>query len=145
MGGGLRARRAAAYEFVLAFAGGVGAQSGYGSPGEDYVAVVALVTILAGAVLAGIAAGGGAAFLVAPAAAAFVTARFYTYDPYYAPSLRRYSDGGLVAPWWILALLGLALAAGIATRRRPRSGAGAASILVLLLLLATGLVTGAGH
>ena len=42
------------------------------------------------------------AALLAPAAAAFLVAYFFTFDPYYAPSERRYSDGGAVPLGWIV-------------------------------------------
>jgi hypothetical protein len=84
------------------------------------------------------------ASLLAPAAAAFVLARFYTYDPYYAPTLRRMSDDGLVADAWVYVLVGLALLAAVLVRLRPRAGLGATS-LVMVLSAFTALAEGAGH
>ena len=41
---------------------------------------------------------------VALATGAVVVARFLSYDPYYAPYLRRMSDGGILPGWWIVVL-----------------------------------------
>jgi hypothetical protein len=84
------------------------------------------------------------ASLVAPAAAAFVLARFYSYDPYYAPTLRRISDDGLVPDSWVYLLVGLALLAAVLVRIRPRAGL-SATALVLLLSALTALAEGSGH
>src|SRR5919197_799209 len=116
---------AAAYEVALALgASGVGAVPGSGAPGEDEVAGAAFITMLIGAVLAPLSgvwnAPRWALASIAPAAAAFVVARFYTYDPYFAPSLRRYSDGGAVSVGWIFVVFVAAVAVGILALRLPR-------------------------
>ena len=82
--------------------------------GEGFVLLVALVAMLVGAglVFRPVFATG----LFAPGAALFVTARFYTGDPYYGSTFRRYADGGIFPPTWIYRLLGLALAAGVTTQ-----------------------------
>ena len=85
-----------------------------------------------------------AAALLAPAAAFFVTARFYTGDPYYLPTFRRYADGGIFPPTWIYVLLGLALAVGATTYLWRRTAAVESSV-VLLLLAFTALFMGTGH
>jgi len=78
------------------------------------------------------------------AAAAFVVVRFYGYDPYYAPTLRRFSDDGSVAPVWVYGLvLGLVVAAGL-IMVRPHVGFPATAIL-LLVCLGTVFAMGAGH
>src|SRR5204863_10177992 len=82
--------------------------------------------------------------LLAPAAAAFVIARFYPYDPYYAPTLRRMSEDGALPAWWIYGLAALAIVAGVATAIRPRIGL-AATAIVLLLSALTALAEGSGH
>ena len=82
--------------------------------------------------------------LYAPAAAAVATASFYTYDPYYAPSSRRYSDGGAVSPVWILGMVALSLAVGASTLRSPRIGS-AATALFLPVLLVTWVLALDGH
>ena len=96
------------YELVIALTGVVGAVPGEAPFGEPVVYVLSLLAIFLGALLA-LAPSRTPVFPLGPAAAAFVAARFYTADPYYAPTLRRYSDGGLVAPAWIFALAALAL------------------------------------
>ena len=45
----------------------------------------------------------------APSAAFFALARFYTYDSYYSPTLRRYADDGAVQPAWMFLLVAAAL------------------------------------
>jgi hypothetical protein len=82
--------------------------------------------------------------LLAPAAAAFATARFYTFDPYYLPTLRRMSDGGIFAPAWIYTLISLALLTAVVLFVAPRIGLGAAAA-VLLLSAFTALVEATGH
>jgi hypothetical protein len=127
---------AAAFELVLALRGRI-------SPaGEGWVLLFALAAMLGGLVLAFRRV--RPAGLFAPVAGLFVTARFYTGDPYYRPGFRSYSDGGLFAPTWIYVLLGLAIAAGLATqfwRRTPP----VESALVLVLLAFTALYMGVGH
>lgn len=126
----------AAYELALALRHEI-------SPdGESWVLLAAFVAMLVGAVLVFLRVGGK--WLFAPAAALFVTARFYTGDPYYEPYFRSYSDGGLFSPVWVLGLLGLSVLAGVAAlfwrRTKPVESA------VLLLLLAfTALFMSAGH
>jgi len=85
-----------------------------------------------------------AAALLAPAAALFVAARFYTGDPYYRPDFRSYSDGGIFPPTWIFVVLGLAILAGVTTHFRRRTAA-AGSTAVLLALAFTALFMGVGH
>jgi hypothetical protein len=79
--------------------------------------------------------------LFAPAAAFFVTARFYTGDPYFWSTFRRYADGGNISSTWIYFLLGLALVAG-ATTLLWRRTAPVETTVVLLLLAATTLFMG---
>ena len=127
---------AATYELVLALRHAI-------SPdGESLIAFIALVAMLVGTVVVFFRVGSAA--LIAPAAALFVVARFYTGDPYYEPYFRAYGDGGLFSPVWVFSLLVLAFAAGAAThfwrRRAP-----IASVVVLLLLAFTLLFMGAGH
>ena len=127
---------AAAYELALALRHEI-------SPdGEGFVLLIALVAMLAGAVL--VFRVGWPAALFAPAAALFVTARFYTGDPYYRPTFRAYGDDGVVSPMWIFGLLGFALLAGIATLVWRRT-APVESAVVLVLLMLTALWMGTGH
>ncbi len=82
--------------------------------------------------------------LVAPAAAAFAVARFYSFDDYYLPTLRRMSDGGWVPGKWIVVLAALALLAGVSTRIRSRIGIALTS-LVLFMSALTSVAVGMGH
>ncbi len=82
---------------------------------------------------------GGVAALIAPAAALFVTARFYTGDPYYEPDFQSYAEGN--SPVWIFALLGLAFLA-MATTLLWRRTAAVESVAVLVLLLFTAMFMG---
>src|ERR671914_17796 len=53
--------------------------------------------------------------LLAAAGAGFVLARFLAYDPYYLPTLRRFSEGGNVRGAWIALVVAACLAAAAAT------------------------------
>jgi hypothetical protein len=122
-----------------------GRAPGEGIAGEETVAGLAYITMLVGAAAAAAAMWRPwAVALFAPAAAAFMVTRFYTYDPYYLPTLRRYSDGGAVSPGWIFTMLGVSIAVGTLTRLRPRAG-GIATALLLLLLLFTSGIASDGH
>ncbi|MGH2963973.1 MAG: hypothetical protein ACRDMH_01145 [Solirubrobacterales bacterium] len=125
-----------------------GGQSGDGISGERAVAGVAALAMLVGAALAGVHATRpwrpSAVALFAPAAAAFMVTRFYTYDPYYLPTLRRYSDGGAISPTWILTLLAVSIGVGVLTRLSPRLGS-LATALTLLLVLVTFTLASDGH
>jgi hypothetical protein len=131
------------FELVIANRGTVGTESGEAPSGETIIFVLALIAMLLGALLT-LAPCSTWMFALAPAAAAFVTARFYTPDPYYAPTLRRYSDGGLVAPFWVYLLVVLAVLAGVISTWWRRPG-GALTFGALFLLFATALLMGAGH
>jgi hypothetical protein len=78
------------------------------------------------------------------ASAAFVLARFYSYDPYYAPTLRRFSEDGFVPDWWVFTLVGLAVAGALVAGARPGLGR-VAGIVVPVLSALTALAEGAGH
>lgn len=81
--------------------------------------------------------------LVAPAAAALVVARYYSYDPYYAPYHRRMSDG-IFPGWWILLVVAFAVAAAVVTRRSLRARLIATSA-VMWLCAVTAFGAGLGH
>jgi hypothetical protein len=132
---------AATYELALVV-GLVGSYAGrmpgQGIEGEETVAGVAGLTMLVGAAVAGVHATRPrwpwAIALFAPAAAAFTFARFYTYDPYYLPTLRRYSDGGAVPAGWILGMLAVSIVVGTSSRLRPHTGSIATAVMLPVLL-----------
>jgi len=78
---------AAIYELVLAINDTVGPVSGEGPAGAAIVDIVSLVALFFASLLS-FAPAHRATFLLAPAGAAFVAARFYTADPYYAPTVQ---------------------------------------------------------
>jgi hypothetical protein len=121
----------------------VGRQPGDGPAGTTVVVIAALAALLAGAIALGLRIRSGLAPLVPVAAAAFVVARFYSFDPYYALALRRMSDGGLVAPGLIYALLVAAVAVAALMVKRPSAAPAGAGLLVVSALLA--LAEDAGH
>jgi len=82
--------------------------------------------------------------LLAPVGAGFVVARWYSFDPYYAPTLRRRSEDGFVSGVWIVALVGMALGAAALTRLFPRAGAIVTGV-VLVLCAITAVAVGLGH
>jgi hypothetical protein len=81
--------------------------------------------------------------LFAPAAAAFLVAFYFTYDPYYAPQLYRYSEGNL-APVWIAVVAAIAVANGVLTWLQPRIGRFTTSGVLVLVVVAT-VLAGTGH
>jgi hypothetical protein len=127
---------AAVFELVLALRHTI-------SPhGEGWILLFAVVAMLAGVLL--VFRSVGPAGLLAPLAALFVSARFYTGDPYYEPGFRAYGDGGVVSPVWVFGLLGLALLAGAATHVWRRT-APVESAAMLVVLIFTALFMGTGH
>jgi hypothetical protein len=133
---------AAIYEIAVALRViPLGNGPGEGPVGAGIVVPIALLALLVGMVASSIYAFGrsvewrSAASLVAPAAAAFVLARFYSFNPYFAPNLRRMSDGGFVAGRCIVALVVIALLAGLATKILPRFGIAMTSVALLLSAL----------
>jgi hypothetical protein len=137
---------AAAYELALALgAWGIGAEPGEGAPWAGTAEGVALLATLVGVAVGLVctARPTAAAALLSPAAGSFVAAREYTYDPYYAPTLRRYGDGGTVPLWWIVGLAAITLVVAVVTWRQPRPG-GLATALLLLVWAGTALFA-SGH
>ena len=127
---------AAVYELTLALRHSI-------SPdGEWRIVGIAVLAMLAGAVL--VFGDFGFPGLLAPAAALFVVARFYTGDPYYEPDFRAYGDGGLFSTGWVFGLFVLALAAGIATQRWRRTAPWESAVMLLLLAF-TATFMSAGH
>jgi hypothetical protein len=136
---------AAAYEALIAFEViGLGAEPGDGAPLEALVRATALVATLIGALLVVLDPGTRLAPLVPLGAAAFMLARFYTFDPYYLPTLRRFSDDGLVPSALVYLALVLALVTAMLIRAKPRAGSllGAAAVLACAFLA---IVMAGGH
>lgn len=143
---------AAAYELAIAVGAiGIGSSPGDGAPAETIVLIAALLALLIGCIWAiacsvssrpGLAR--APASMLAPAAVALLLARFYSYDAYYAPSLRRMSDGGLVAAGWVYALVAAALAAAVLSSVRRKAGL-ATTAPLLILVAVTALLENAGH
>lgn len=141
---------ASGYELAVALGAlSIGPESGEGAYGSGFVEVAAglaivLATVAALVCLSQPRADWWRLGAVTLASAVFVAVRLYSYDPYYAPTLRRMSDGGLVSPGWVFALIGFAVIVAAVARFEVRSGAALAA-LVLILCLGTALVENAGH
>ena len=121
-----------------------------GSPSRDVVFLAAWTGLLLGAGTSFVHAyvvrveAATAWLLLAPVGTAFVLARWYGFDPYYTPTLRRHSEGGVVSGVWIVALVSMALGAAALTRLLPRAGAIATGV-VLALCVITAVAVGLGH
>ena len=125
----------------------LGSQPGDGPPGEQAVALIAVCAMLVAAGLALVAALGARVPFVAllpPAAAAFLVARFYTFDPYYLPTLRRFSDDGMLPPALVYGMVALAIGAALLTRFNRRVGAALSVPVILACALFAQVVVG-GH
>lgn len=81
---------------------------------------------------------------IAIASVALLVARFTACDPYYAPTLRRMSDGGAISGSWVVFVVACTLTTAAYAMRRPRRGrilfAGAC-----WLTFATAFVASLGH
>jgi hypothetical protein len=106
----------------------LGAQPGDGPAGEKAVIAVGFAALLLAAALCWLAAsrpeasGEWSALFVAPMGAAVTTLRFYTFDPYYLPTLRRMSEGGFVPIPWLFLLVAAALLSVALTFLRRTAG-----------------------
>src|SRR5918992_6199342 len=102
----------------------LGSQPGEGPPGAGVVGILAAIALVASAGLSAALARAdrvpALSALLAPAAGAFLVAHFYTYDPYYLPTLIRYAERDFVPPILVFALAAAALAGGLVTLRRRR-------------------------
>ncbi len=108
-----------------------------GDTEPDTLAFVAILVMLLGTGLAALsipfARPVRAIAFYAPSGAFFALARFYTYDSYYSPTLRRFADDGAVQPAWMFLLAAAAVVAGALVWRFPRAGAvGTAVVLALV-------------
>jgi hypothetical protein len=141
---------ATAYEAAVALKWiSMGSAPGEGAPGEDVIRWLGTVAIpVASFYSASLAVRShpsvAADSIIPVAAAGLVAARFYSFDPYYLPTLRRFSDAGVVADALIYALLALALLVAVLIRVRRRLGLGAAAVL-LVVCVGTLVFMGGGH
>ncbi|HEV7564935.1 MAG TPA: hypothetical protein VGO31_03130 [Microbacteriaceae bacterium] len=134
----------AAYEVAVAARWiEVGKLTSEGAPHEDTFMVVSLAAAVAGAILI-VASPVRAAAAILLAACTLMLARYYSFDPYYAPALRRMSDGGVVAPLWIYTVTGITIACAASLVLRPRAAAVPAAFAVLTCA-ATVFFAAAGH
>lgn len=140
---------AAATAYDVAIAAGwiaMRAEPGNSPRGYDVVRVVAVVALFAGALLclSGDPRPRPLPALLAPMGVAYVVARFYSYDPYYLPALRRISDHGEVAAPVLYALVAVTAAVLVLSLIRPRIGLRAAAALLFVSMVLSAL-EGAGH
>ncbi|MGH2963953.1 MAG: hypothetical protein ACRDMH_01045 [Solirubrobacterales bacterium] len=143
---------AATYELAMAVGLVAYAGGGHGrniAPADPVTPVASLMMLL-GAALAVVHVSRpwapSAVALYAPAAAAFMVASFYTYDPYYLPTLERYSDGGTggTPASWIFVVLAVSLAVGVLAHLHPRAGSIATAPTLFLVLVSVSFL-GYGH
>jgi hypothetical protein len=136
---------ATAYEALIALELiGLGTEPGAGAPWEAAVLPTALIAMLIAVVLVLADPTTRLAAFVPLGAAAFMLARFYSFDPYYLPTLRRMSDGGLVSPALVYLVLVLSFGAAALIRMRPRAGSLLAAPAVLACAFLTVVMPG-GH
>jgi hypothetical protein len=138
-----------AYEAAVAFRViELGSLPGEESPGGDIVSVAAALGLLAGAVLTAalvrVRRPTPLAALLAPSAAAFLVAHFYTFDSYYLPTLIRLSDRDFMPPALVFSVAGVAIASGLLTRVRPWLGLALSAPSILACAL-TAWFSSVGH
>ena len=128
----------------------IGKLPGEGAPGAGLAAAVGSLAMLAGLVVAASSVKRPEAIartvrlLLALAAAGFVVSAYFTPDPYFAPNLRRYSEGGAVPAYWMLLLSGAAVAVAVLSSIRPNEGM-LTTAVVLLACMITLFFMGTGH
>src|SRR4051812_30207788 len=97
---------AALYEAALALEWiSPGRGPGDDPTGQAAVTIATLAAIVATFVLSTLRPRGRPFALVPLAAAAWMLAHYYAFDPYYLPTKRRYGDDGVVSPLWIYGVL----------------------------------------
>jgi hypothetical protein len=139
---------AAVYEAAIALEWiQMGEEPGEEAAGQAVVTLLAFGALLVGFVVSAFAAiGSGSrrlAFLVPLAAAAYLFAHYYAFDPYYLPTLRRFTESGVSATWiYGVATAGVVVAALIGFRIRAGL---ALTPLLLLVCAASVLGLGIGH
>jgi hypothetical protein len=125
----------------------IGRLPGEPAPGQIFLSA-ALLTLLALVPALALAAATDRRVCGIPAPAlassAFLVAHFTSYDPYYAPTLRRMSDGGMISGGWIVFVLTCALAAAACATHRNRLGT-AVFAAACWLTFATAFAASLGH
>jgi hypothetical protein len=141
---------AAGYELAVALRWiSMGSQPGDEARGQAVITIGALAALVLGIGATAVAAsrerppGSVPAVLVPLASAAYMAAHFYAFDPYYLPTLRRFTESGVSSVWVYGVVAGAVLVAAL-SRIRPR--AGLALVPVILLVCAVTVVgMGIGH
>jgi hypothetical protein len=139
----------AAYEAAIAFGWvPLGDAPGEGPRFGSIFYPAALLAMLVGAPLSWVLAAKGrasiSASLLAAAAVVFMVAAYNGFDPYYLPSLRRYSDDGSFPPAWVYTIAAAGLAASLLCFLGRRFGL-LLTGPVLLFSVFTSLFLGVGH
>jgi hypothetical protein len=140
---------AAAYEAAVALEWiPLGTEPGEGAKYEGLVLASAAIAMLAGVVVSLLLAArrrrSFSAVFYALAAAALMVAHSYTFDPYYLPTLTRYSASGSFSPAWVFSLAIAGALASLLAFVRPLFGSMATAVVVPLCLF-TILFSGFGH
>jgi hypothetical protein len=136
---------AALYEAVLALDWiSPGRDSGDDPTGQAGVTIAVLAAIAATFVVSTLRPRRWPFALVPVAAAAWMLAHYYAFDPYYLPTKRRYGDDGVVSPLWIYGVVVAAVGLSVASRRSSSAGA-ILTPLFVLVCLATVVAQGLGH
>jgi hypothetical protein len=126
----------------------LGSLPGEGPPGAGIVGWLAAMGLVTAAFLCAVLARSVRApalsAWLAPAAGAFLLAYFHTFDPYYLPSLMRYSERDWVPPVLVYALTAIAVGVGLLTFLRRRAGL-ALSVPAILMCGLAAFWQGIGH
>jgi hypothetical protein len=115
----------------------IGTEPGEGAPGAGIALVASLLALAIGSAVSFIcatrpSAARAAVWALLPlAGAAYTVAHWTAFDPYYAPTLRRYSEGGVAGEWVAAVVLAAAMSAGAATLT-PRPGALLGALVLLV-------------
>jgi hypothetical protein len=118
----------------------LGSEPGRGATGGAVVFVATLLALLVGAAVSAARAlranrGRNVVLaLLAPVGAAYVLSRWLSFDPYYLPTLRRYSSGG-VSGVWVAAVCLAGVAAAVLATLWPRAGATAVGAVLVVSAL----------
>jgi hypothetical protein len=139
---------AAAYEAAVALEWiSLGSEPGDDASGQAVVTSSAFLALAAGMGVGAVAAFRRGpvrrwpAMLIPVAAAAYLIGHYYAFDPYYLPTLRRFSDDGNIAARWVYAVAACAVGVGGVIALAPRIGL---ALLPFMLLVVGIFVVGEG-